>query len=372
MKKTMKIATTSLLLTSVGASVVVPSAALADTETQWSERSLDEISQDVSVQEGGVRYYKVQWGDTLSTIARALRMDLDELIRINNISNPDFILVDTILVFDATNHILTEIDEAGEEVVYSTETGEIVDNTMNYETSVQEERVFTPAVALALPVVEQEETTVEQDVELMVPQVEEFVVANQEEQEETVFNHLEEPATMNIAEETTDEESDLLEVAEDSIQPVVRQETESTVEEEVAPLEVEEVVVPEVAVVEETVEVETVAPQATAPAPTVDTSNMSAREAFDSLAQAKGLTQAEIDGWAYIIERESNWDPQATNPTSGAYGLAQNIDPSRYSSHGDDWATNPHTQLEWMYDYMAERYGSIQGALDFWNQNHWY
>lgn len=376
MKKSFKIATSTLLLTGIGASVVVPSAALAQMPSTWTQRSVEEISQETTQQENGVRYYKVQWGDTLSGIAQALGMELEELVRINNISNPDFILAGTILVFDAANHTLTEIDEAGNSAVYSTQTGEaVVEEAPVYE-AVQEE-AFVPEVALSLPVAEEEPTTIIEEVEefetSFAPVQEELSIATTNDVEETI---IEDTATQEVVveesmvEETIEEVENTVEASE----PVV----EETVQDEVASLEVEEVTVPEIEpevtpeVQPEVVE-EVAAPEVeSAPAPSADTSNMSAREAFDHLAAQKGLSQAEIDGWAYIIERESNWDPQATNASSGAYGLAQNIDPTRYASHGDDWATNPHTQLEWMYDYMNERYGSIQGALDFWNANYWY
>lgn len=41
--------------------------------------------------------YEVQWGDTLASIARRHRVSLGELIRWNNIENPDLIQVGQIL-----------------------------------------------------------------------------------------------------------------------------------------------------------------------------------------------------------------------------------------------------------------------------------
>lgn len=93
---------------------------------------------------------------------------------------------------------------------------------------------------------------------------------------------------------------------------------------------------------------------------------------FLELAKEKKLSDYEIEGWAYIITRESNWDVYACNPSSGAYGLPQSLPASKMATHGSDWAENPRTQLLWMYDYMVNRYGSIAGAVDFWNANQWY
>jgi flagellar biosynthesis GTPase FlhF len=73
-----------------------------------------------------------------------------------------------------------------------------------------------------------------------------------------------------------------------------------------------------------------------------------------------------------IVERESSWNYTATNPSSGAYGLVQSYPASKMSSVGDDWRTNPATQIKWGLNYMNDRYGSPCGAWEFWQANHWY
>ncbi|WP_245553539.1 transglycosylase SLT domain-containing protein [Nocardia veterana] len=73
-----------------------------------------------------------------------------------------------------------------------------------------------------------------------------------------------------------------------------------------------------------------------------------------------------------VITHESSWNPFATNPESGAYGLGQALPPERMASHGVDWMVNPVTQIRWAYDYMVERYGSPDGAWAFWQSHHWY
>lgn len=98
----------------------------------------------------------------------------------------------------------------------------------------------------------------------------------------------------------------------------------------------------------------------------------SAERAFYDICAEKGLSQSEIEGWAYIINNESSWVITATNADSGAYGLPQSLPGSKMATHGADWQTNPYTQLYWMYDYMVDRYGSIQGAVNFWYANSWY
>ena len=75
---------------------------------------------------------------------------------------------------------------------------------------------------------------------------------------------------------------------------------------------------------------------------------------------------------AEIIARESSWNPHATNPSSGAYGLAQALPGSKMAAAGPDWATNPATQLAWMRDYVTARYGGACAAWAFWQAHHWY
>ncbi|MEU7278621.1 transglycosylase SLT domain-containing protein [Streptomyces sp. NPDC045431] len=73
-----------------------------------------------------------------------------------------------------------------------------------------------------------------------------------------------------------------------------------------------------------------------------------------------------------VFTRESNWNLYATNPSSGAYGIAQALPPTKYASAGSDWRTNPITQVRWGITYMESRYGSPCGAWAFWQSHHWY
>jgi hypothetical protein len=73
-----------------------------------------------------------------------------------------------------------------------------------------------------------------------------------------------------------------------------------------------------------------------------------------------------------IIIRESNWDIDATNPSSGAYGIPQSLPASKMSSAGDDWRTNPATQITWGIEYMKDRYGSPCSAWGFKSSHGWY
>ncbi|MDT2646863.1 tape measure protein [Enterococcus dongliensis] len=85
-----------------------------------------------------------------------------------------------------------------------------------------------------------------------------------------------------------------------------------------------------------------------------------------------GFKPSEYSAINYIVNHESSWNPSATNPSSGAYGLPQSLPASKLASAGSDWRTNPITQLRWMRNYVNERYGGANGASSFWKANHWY
>lgn len=70
--------------------------------------------------------------------------------------------------------------------------------------------------------------------------------------------------------------------------------------------------------------------------------------------------------------RESNWNHKATNSTSGAYGIPQSLPGQKMATFGDDWRTNPATQIKWGAQYIEKRYGTPCEALDFFYNKNWY
>jgi len=98
----------------------------------------------------------------------------------------------------------------------------------------------------------------------------------------------------------------------------------------------------------------------------------------DSAAQAKSIAHkmipnaAQYSAFSHIVEHESGWDVNATNASSGAYGLVQALPGSKMASAGSDWKTSAQTQIKWGLDYMNSRYGSPSGAWAFWQANGWY
>ncbi|MFC8507438.1 transglycosylase SLT domain-containing protein [Streptomyces sp. NPDC057411] len=81
---------------------------------------------------------------------------------------------------------------------------------------------------------------------------------------------------------------------------------------------------------------------------------------------------AQFASFSKIVEHESGWNHTATNSSSGAYGLVQALPGSKMASAGSDWKTNPATQIKWGLNYMNERYGSPNGAWEFWQSHGWY
>lgn len=71
---------------------------------------------------------------------------------------------------------------------------------------------------------------------------------------------------------------------------------------------------------------------------------------------------------------ESDWEWDATNSSSGAYGIPQSLPADKMASAGSDWKTNPITQIDWGLNYIKLSYGSPCSALNFWNNQdpHWY
>ncbi len=85
-----------------------------------------------------------------------------------------------------------------------------------------------------------------------------------------------------------------------------------------------------------------------------------------------GVSEEDLDAALYIIYHESACRVDAENAGSGAYGIPQALPGYKMQKMGDDWQTNPITQIRWMIDYVQHRYGGWQGALQFKQTHGWY
>ncbi|WP_311416811.1 transglycosylase SLT domain-containing protein [Microbacterium sp. ISL-103] len=83
---------------------------------------------------------------------------------------------------------------------------------------------------------------------------------------------------------------------------------------------------------------------------------------------AAGIAESDWGYVDYIVSRESGWNPNATNASSGACGLVQALPCSKVPGNGYD----PVDNLRWATGYATGRYGSWAGAHAFWTNNHWW
>ncbi|WP_300614100.1 lytic transglycosylase domain-containing protein, partial [Trebonia sp.] len=70
--------------------------------------------------------------------------------------------------------------------------------------------------------------------------------------------------------------------------------------------------------------------------------------------------------------QESDWNPTAENPGSGAYGIPQAVPGSKMASAGPDWQTDAATQIRWGLEYIQSTYGSPCAAWAHEEADGWY
>lgn len=77
------------------------------------------------------------------------------------------------------------------------------------------------------------------------------------------------------------------------------------------------------------------------------------------------------DQWGYaewLVQKESGWNPNARNASSGACGLAQALPCSKVPGNPLD----PVNSLNWMNGYVTNRYGSWENAVAHSKSKGWY
>ena len=93
----LKVNTKALIASTVALAVIPFTKATAETLEDWVARSVDEIKHDIQQSGDNQQTYTVKYGDTLSSIAEALGIDVHVLANLNNISNMDLIYPGTVL-----------------------------------------------------------------------------------------------------------------------------------------------------------------------------------------------------------------------------------------------------------------------------------
>ena len=94
--------------------------------------------------------------------------------------------------------------------------------------------------------------------------------------------------------------------------------------------------------------------------------------AKDLCINTYGWTENDFNCLVKLWERESNWNPNAHNKSSGAHGIPQSLPASKMASEGDDYYTNGKTQIRWGLKYIKNRYGTPSNAWAHSQQKGWY
>lgn len=86
---------------------------------------------------------------------------------------------------------------------------------------------------------------------------------------------------------------------------------------------------------------------------------------------AAGIPQSDWAAVDYIISRESGWKPGSVN-AGGCAGLGQACPGSKLINACPNWRTDTTCQLNFFGGYAKGRYGTWQGAYNFWISHHWW
>jgi len=88
---------------------------------------------------------------------------------------------------------------------------------------------------------------------------------------------------------------------------------------------------------------------------------------------ASEYSSYDTDNMNCLIElwtRESNWNPNAVNRSSGACGIPQALPCSKISNkYGDN---SYQSQIKWGIDYINSRYGNACNAWQHFLNKNWY
>ena len=94
--------------------------------------------------------------------------------------------------------------------------------------------------------------------------------------------------------------------------------------------------------------------------------------AYDLVLNKYLWSESDYQALVNLWERESNWNANAHNKSSGAHGIPQSLPASKMSSEGSDYYTNGYTQIRWGLKYIKERYGSPSVAWQHFQNKNWY
>ncbi|MGK8363005.1 LysM peptidoglycan-binding domain-containing protein [Streptococcus oralis] len=268
-----------IILASTVALSLAPALGAKAQEISWTARSVEQIQNDVTKNENK-NSYTVQYGDTLSTIAEALGVDVTVLANLNKITNMDLIFPDTVLT--------TTVNEEEE----------VTEVEIQAPQADASEEVTTAKADLTTNQVTVDEQTVQ--VEDLSQPIEEAPTATETEKPAEVAPSSEVSETATVAEETPS--------------------TETSVAEETA-----ETTSAEAPVAETTRPVEEEAPQAATPA-TEETAATTPAEAPVAAAPA---TETPADTTGTSATEETAASTATSDTATSTYQAEQSQTPSR-------------------------------------------
>jgi len=94
--------------------------------------------------------------------------------------------------------------------------------------------------------------------------------------------------------------------------------------------------------------------------------------AKDLVINTYGWSEYDFECLVKLWNRESGWDPNSHNSSSGAHGIPQSLPASKMASEGADYYTNGYTQIRWGLKYIKGRYGSPSAAWANSQSKGWY
>ena len=168
-----------IILASTVALSLAPVLATQAAELVWTARSVEQIQNDVTKSENKTSY-TIQYGDTLSTIAEALGVDVTVLANLNKISNIDLIFPETVLTTTVNDEEeVTEVEIHTPDTVQggegTTATADLTTNQVTVDNQTVQVEDLTQPVAETTVAEQVAEATTEAVTEVVAP-VEESVV----------------------------------------------------------------------------------------------------------------------------------------------------------------------------------------------------
>ena len=103
-----------------------------------------------------------------------------------------------------------------------------------------------------------------------------------------------------------------------------------------------------------------------------NTPNGARAYAADLAASQYGWGADQFQCLDQLWQKESGWNYQAYNASSGATGIPQSLPGSKMATAGDDWQTSAATQIRWGLGYIKSAYGTPCSAWSHSQSMNWY